>query len=281
MKRFVPKVLATIGVMSLAISSAMAAEAYLVDSADLYAGPDSEYPQITTLPAGVPVTVFGCTNGWEWCDVQTSQDRGWVSGEYLQYEYQNQRVLLPSYGAQIGIPIVAFALGVYWQDHYRSRTWYGQREEWSHRSFAHRPPPRPMHAQSGPRPDQHDDHARHDEPVRHAQGPVTQRAPETRHAITNDRTHASARPVTQGAHPQPQPRSETVQHANVQHATPKPHPNPSTAVAHSNGNAERPTAAPARTARPAPPPKPQPAKPAPKREPAPNKDSDRKDDGHH
>jgi len=31
-----------------------------------------------------------------------------------------------------------FSLGVYWQEHYRSRPWYGQRSSWEHRRFAYR-----------------------------------------------------------------------------------------------------------------------------------------------
>ncbi len=267
MKRLVPKVLAAIGWMSLA-NGAMAAEAYLVDSTDLYAGPDIDYPQITTLPAGIPVSVYGCTDGWQWCDVQTNEDRGWVSGEYLQYEYQNQRVILPSYGAQIGIPIVAFALGVYWQEHYRSRPWYGQREDWSHRTFAHRPPPRPAHVQA------------RNEPDRHPPTPVAHRAPDGHRPAINDRTHAAGAPIAQGTHPAPPAQHAVTERATTAHAEPRPHRTAPAPAAHTAGTVQHATAAPARTARPVPAPRPKPA-PAPKREPAPNKDSDKKDDGHH
>jgi len=258
MKRFLPHALAACGLMALA-TDAMAAEAYLVDNTDLYAGPDVDYPQISSLPAGMPVSVYGCTSGWEWCDVQANQDRGWVSGEFLQYEYQNQRVILPSYGAQIGIPIVAFSLGVYWQEHYRSRPWYGQREEWSHRSFAHRAPPRPAHVPS------------HPEPARRP--PVVNHGPADSHrGVINDRDHAPNHPVPPNAHPAPAPRA-----AN-EHATPTPHPAPRTVAAHPPGNAPHPAASQAKTARPAPAQRPKPA-PAAKKAP-PNKESEKKDDGH-
>jgi uncharacterized protein YraI len=260
----IPKFLAALTLLSAA-SAAMAAEAYLVDSTDLYAGPDEDYPQITALPAGVPVTVYGCTDGWEWCDVQTPSDRGWVSGEFLQYEYQNQRVFLPSYGARIGIPIVAFALGTYWQAHYASRPWYGQREEWSHRSFAHRPAPRPHgYTQNAPGPARHEpDHGgpghggyeHHDnEHAPQAHNPAANHA-----QVVRDR---SVHPSAATQHP--------VQGSNA----PANHARAARPVAH-------PTSTPAQTQRSAPravAPK-QPA--AVKHEAVPNKGNDKKDDGHH
>ena len=54
-----------------------------------------------------------------------------MTGNFLQEEYQGQRVLIPEYGLQIGIPIVSFAFGSYWEQHYRSRPWYGNRDHWS------------------------------------------------------------------------------------------------------------------------------------------------------
>jgi len=283
MKRLVSKMLAAIGLMSLA-ADAMAAEAYLVDNTDLYAGPDVDYPQITSLPAGMPVSVYGCTDGWQWCDVQTNQDRGWVSGEYLQYEYQNQRVILPSYGAQIGIPIVAFALGAYWQDHYRSRPWYGQRDQWSHRNFAHRPPPRPAHLQDHGQPDRHAQPDHRGQPDHHASPPVAHREAGPQRRDVDERERNPRAPVAQGARPAPPARTADERGAPTPRAAPTsraPTPQrtaPPTA-AHPPSAAQH-AAAPARATRPAPAPRAKPA-PAPKREPAQNKDSDKKDDGHH
>lgn len=127
-----------------------AADAYVTGAVGLRAGPDIGYPRIMTLPAGIPVEIYGCTAGWEWCDVQTEENRGWVSGQFLQYDYQNQRVLLPDYGARVGIPIVAFVLGTYWDQNYRNRSWYRDRARWSRRTFVHRPPPRPAYRPHNP-----------------------------------------------------------------------------------------------------------------------------------
>lgn len=84
------------------------------------------------LPAGAEVAIQGCVDGWSWCDVAAGSDRGWVAGDFLQEQYQGQRVLVPEYGVRIGIPVVSFVFGTYWEDNYRNRSWYGNRQHWSH-----------------------------------------------------------------------------------------------------------------------------------------------------
>ena len=84
------------------------------------------------MSAGSAVAIEGCIDGWSWCDVEAGDNRGWVPGGYLQEQYGGQLVLVPDYGVQIGIPIVAFVFGTYWDNYYRNRPWYGQRERWSH-----------------------------------------------------------------------------------------------------------------------------------------------------
>jgi uncharacterized protein YraI len=124
---------------------AFAAEGYVVDNVNLRAGPDPTYPLVDQLEGGTRVDVQGCTPGWEWCDVINENDgsRGWIAGNYIQYDYQDQPVLLSDYGAQIGIPIVAFSIGTYWDRYYRSRPFYGDRGNWYNRPYVRRPPPPP------------------------------------------------------------------------------------------------------------------------------------------
>lgn len=121
-----------IGLSLFASAAAFASAGYVTRSVSLRAGPDASYPAVARLRAGSSVDIEGCIDGWSWCDVGDGQDRGWMAGRYLQQEYEGRRVLVPTYGVQIGIPIVSFTFGSYWQDHYQSRSWYGQRDHWSH-----------------------------------------------------------------------------------------------------------------------------------------------------
>lgn len=123
---------------------AVAADGYVTGNVNLRAGPDVGYPVISVLPAGTPVAVQGCTQDWGWCDVIAYNDRGWMAGNFIQYDYDNQPVLLPQYGAQIGIPIVSFVISTYWDDYYRDRPFYRDRDRWYSRPMPWRPPPPPL-----------------------------------------------------------------------------------------------------------------------------------------
>lgn len=124
---------------------ALAQDGYVTADVSLRAGPDIGYPRITMIPAGTGISVQGCIGNYAWCDVIAYGDRGWIAGDYIDYEYQDRRVLLPDYGARIGIPIISFVIGDYWGHHYRNRGFYRDRDRWYHRRFSHRPPPRPVY----------------------------------------------------------------------------------------------------------------------------------------
>jgi uncharacterized protein YraI len=112
--------------------------ANLARDANLRAGPSRDYPVVAELPAGMSVWVDGCINGYRWCDVTVGPDRGWIYAGNIIYPYQGARVPLLNYGAVIGIGIVAFSVGDYWDNHYRTRPWYPQRQNWIDR-------PRPIY----------------------------------------------------------------------------------------------------------------------------------------
>lgn len=124
--------IAALGISVFAIPSAFGADGYVTGNVNLRAGPDSSYPTVARLRAGEAVAIEGCVDGWSWCDVASGNDRGWVAGNFLQEEYRGQRVLIPEYGVQIGIPVVSFVFGTYWDNYYRNRSWYDKREHWSH-----------------------------------------------------------------------------------------------------------------------------------------------------
>ncbi|MBW8854991.1 MAG: peptide-binding protein, partial [Bradyrhizobium sp.] len=72
-----------------------------------------------------------------------SDDRGWVSSQYLEYLYRNHYVYLPDYVDEIDVPVVPFVLTSYWSSYYAGRPWYQRRAYWSgywqsHERFATR-----------------------------------------------------------------------------------------------------------------------------------------------
>jgi uncharacterized protein YraI len=151
------------GTTLLAFSAIVHAQnAYTNRDANLRAGPDRSYPLVVRLGAGAPVNVMGCLDDWSWCDVASDDARGWVYSPSLSYVYQGERVPFYSYAPSFGLPVITFSLGTYWDQYYRGRPWFAQREQWEHRTIPHRrpsgPPPRdshpPLHAQGpGPRPE--------------------------------------------------------------------------------------------------------------------------------
>lgn len=147
MKRLILSATASLAMAAaslLAPALAHAADAYVTGNVNLRAGPDSSYPLIALIPAGTEVDVRGCTDGWEWCDVIVYGDRGWIAGNFIAYEYQDQPVLLPAYGARIGIPVITFVIGSYWDHYYRDRPFYRERDRWYRRPVVRRPPPPPI-----------------------------------------------------------------------------------------------------------------------------------------
>ncbi len=97
---------------------------------DLRAGPGRDYPLVASLPSGIDITVVGCVGDYRWCDIVSGPYRGWVYAGNIIYPYQSGYVPLLTYGPPIGIGIIGFDLGYYWDHHYRGRPWYGQRRYW-------------------------------------------------------------------------------------------------------------------------------------------------------
>lgn len=117
-------------------ATAGAHEGYTTRQANVRAGPDTAYPVVAVVGAGYPVEVVGCVTDYLWCDVIFGDNRGWVSSRTLQYVYQSRRVPLYEYGATLGLPILGFSLSNYWDDHYRSRSFYSDRPRWQNAPHA-------------------------------------------------------------------------------------------------------------------------------------------------
>ncbi|HKT64219.1 MAG TPA: SH3 domain-containing protein, partial [Burkholderia sp.] len=108
--------------------------AYTNSGAELYAGPAPDYPVVAQVPPGTALDVFGCLSDYSWCDVALPGVRGWIDAEQLDYPYQGNYVPLLEYGAVIGVPVTGFAIGAYWDRHYRNRPWFHDRDRWEHRA---------------------------------------------------------------------------------------------------------------------------------------------------
>lgn len=109
---------------------AVAEQAVTVRDTEVYAGPSSEYPSFAHLPANASVDVAGCLSDWSWCDVTFSSDRGWVYGADIAAVYEGQPVVIIESGPRLHLPVVAFSLVSYWDQHYRSKPFYGERQQW-------------------------------------------------------------------------------------------------------------------------------------------------------
>src|SRR3954468_22100202 len=100
---------------------------------NMRAGPDVSFPQVALLSPNVTVDVVGCVEGYQWCDVVAGGNRGWVSAGYLSSRYNNVPTVISYAGPSIGIPLVSFAIGPYWDSYYRGRPWWNNRTYWYNR----------------------------------------------------------------------------------------------------------------------------------------------------
>jgi uncharacterized protein YraI len=120
-------------------AAALAEQAYTTRTANLRAGPAPDFPVVARLAPGTPVFVDGCLSDYAWCDVEVGGMRGWLNTRTLQAYYGSRVVPLYGYGATIGLPIITFSLGNYWDRYYRGRTWYSERPRWERHWHAYAP----------------------------------------------------------------------------------------------------------------------------------------------
>jgi uncharacterized protein YraI len=126
----------------------LAAEAYTTSTSWLRTGPDSNFPVIERVPRSSLVDVIGCTDGYDWCDIDFDGERGWFLGSRLQFVYQGQRGSLRELAPLLGLMILQFSFGDYWNDHYRERPWFNDRNRQIWQNW--QPQRRPF--QNGPLP---------------------------------------------------------------------------------------------------------------------------------
>lgn len=106
---------------------------YMLRTSWMRAGPVSDYPAIRRISRSAQVSVYGCLRDWSWCDVGYRQDRGWVRGRDIAASYQGRRRSINMIAPRLGIIILSFSFGGYWDDHYRTRSFYRERDTWQRR----------------------------------------------------------------------------------------------------------------------------------------------------
>lgn len=111
----------------LAPAAAQTTSAYTVSAARLYAGPQRDYPGVRYVGRGVRVSLHGCLRDWSWCDVTYRSNRGWIVGSALRISYAGRRRNL---AAKMGVGVISFSFGSYWDSYYRGRSFYGDRDRW-------------------------------------------------------------------------------------------------------------------------------------------------------
>lgn len=113
----------------------MAAEttATITNPVNVRSGPDRSLPNVTWLVSGTRVTVVGCVANWSWCDVVSGRDRGWVYSRYLSVPFQGSSRFILNEGPRLGLPVIDFALGAYWDEHYASKRFFPQKAKWQTR----------------------------------------------------------------------------------------------------------------------------------------------------
>lgn len=134
MRRILRLAVMTIPALFAFGAAAGAQNAYTTGNVNMRVAPGAIYPRITTIPVDSDVTVHGCNQALTWCDTSWARYRGWVSARYLASSYEGRRVYLHDYGPRIGIPIITFSFGTYWDRHYRNQHWYRDRDRW-HRQW--------------------------------------------------------------------------------------------------------------------------------------------------
>ncbi len=210
-----------------------ASSGFTVGSARMRAGPDYDYPVVQIIRSNRRVDIYGCLNDWSWCDVGYRSERGWIEGDMLAVDYQNRRRAIIGIGPTIGIGVLSFSFGSYWDNYYRGRPFYGERSRWERHYFDN------YKAHWGPRPDRRDDDGRdRNKQDRHD----SDRGATDRGQHDNTRTrdtqpgktvappvptqpHTATPPPREDAGPRPA-KPQEPRDSDRQRVTPKPQPHP-------------------------------------------------------
>lgn len=97
---------------------------------------DCQHASRLLVGSGTAMTIYGCLQGYKWCDVVVERSWGWVYSGNIVYPYLGQNVPVMSYGSTLGLGIVTFSIGNYWDNYYTDYPSYPQRQNWASRPWA-------------------------------------------------------------------------------------------------------------------------------------------------
>lgn len=154
-------------VFLIAAPAAQAAEAYATTALHLRAGPHSNLPVVVTLQRHERVELLGCVDGYQWCEVRTSNDEyGWASSYYLRTVSGNNSYAIINTDGYGSTRIIIYKPRDYWDTHYRNKSFYRDRDRWFRDNNGHddhdqwnddyhgnqnyRPRPKPQPVQEAP-----------------------------------------------------------------------------------------------------------------------------------
>lgn len=99
---------ATTAVALLTLSGAAMAQTVASASTELNvrSGPGVQYPVIGSIVAGSDVSVLGCIDSANWCEIQTPGIAGWAYGDYLTVSAGDQIVSLYPNRQTVGVTVI-------------------------------------------------------------------------------------------------------------------------------------------------------------------------------
>jgi uncharacterized protein YraI len=120
---------AIIGALALP-GAAFAQDAFATTDLNMRAGPGPEFPVVGAIGPDEGVDILGCTESGLWCDVTAGAGRGWAYAEYLSFDLEGERVIVPNVGTRVEVPTASYQVETYWDENYRDRPFYGERERY-------------------------------------------------------------------------------------------------------------------------------------------------------
>ncbi len=118
------------GLISLPAAALAATIGVATTNVNLRAGPSTSYPAVDVVPSGDEVRVFGCLADRAWCDVRYDGLRGWMSSNYLAFFESGRRYVGGDAVYRLRAPVITFSFGNYWDNHYRGRGFYRERDRY-------------------------------------------------------------------------------------------------------------------------------------------------------